>query len=151
MTFMPGVLSSRRCRIGHFWRTIISLEPLKYTTSERHLSSIIIGEDGSCHVYNLGLIFHRRLRVPKYGAILEFLSFVVLMLTFCLCLARRLCYISLVYRMLMRFQNQIPGALVFGKGFSLYLHWRSSWTSMLRLVNMGGAVSTIYIYFTERS
>lgn len=96
MTFMPGVLSSRRCRIGHFWRTIISLEPLKYTTSERHLSSIIIGEDGSCHVYNLGLIFHRRLRVPKYGAILEFLSFVVLMLTFCLCLARKLCSISLL-------------------------------------------------------
>ncbi|KAH8112747.1 receptor-activated Ca2+-permeable cation channel [Phellopilus nigrolimitatus] len=32
---------------------------------------------------------HYRLRVPKYGAILEFLNFVVLMLTFCLCLSNQ--------------------------------------------------------------
>ncbi|EJD07018.1 receptor-activated Ca2+-permeable cation channel [Fomitiporia mediterranea MF3/22] len=32
---------------------------------------------------------HYRLRVPKYGAILEFLNFVLLMLTFCLCLSQR--------------------------------------------------------------
>ncbi|THH07159.1 hypothetical protein EW145_g3575 [Phellinidium pouzarii] len=32
---------------------------------------------------------HYRLRVPKYGVILEFLNFVVLMLTFCLCLSNQ--------------------------------------------------------------
>ncbi|KAI5119644.1 hypothetical protein M0805_009005 [Coniferiporia weirii] len=32
---------------------------------------------------------HYRLRVPKYGAILEFLNFMILMLTFCLCLSNQ--------------------------------------------------------------
>lgn len=35
------------------------------------------------------LMLSNRLRVPKYNAILEFLNFAMLMLSFCLCLSRK--------------------------------------------------------------
>ena len=44
----------------------------------------LVGVSG-CGFPSVSLIFDRRLRVPFYGAILEFLSFVVLLITFVLC------------------------------------------------------------------
>lgn len=43
----------------------------------------------SCRTIVIAIFYLSRLRVPRYGAILQFLNFVFLLVTFILCLARK--------------------------------------------------------------
>jgi hypothetical protein len=78
-----------------FSQTTTNLVPLNFMIIVLHHSSTIIGPLLPSRVNDFLNIF-RRLRVPYYGAILEFLNFAMLLLTFVLCLSRKLRHVSFV-------------------------------------------------------
>lgn len=128
-------------------RTTTNLALSNFTTIVLHHSSTITGSSPSTFRTNYVLNFTHRLRVPYYSAILEFLNFSLLWLTFMLCLSRELMHIT--FRLLLKtdrmLQTKTKQKLLSGKWSSSSSQVHSRSKSILQQPNMAGSVSCIRV------